>query len=189
MDGETLWEEIFEDHRSTADWPGGYFYRELMDYYPDAKVLLSVREPESWERSFRDTIWAMCHGETVMPLLARARTQIDPRWKRYMELVDRMFWGPQGTFAAGHAEPAQLIEQMLAHNERVKREVPAERLLVWNVTDGWEPLCEFLGVDVPAGPLPHANDRDSFLERVIDGALGALTAWRESAVSEAASAA
>jgi hypothetical protein len=189
MDGETLWEEIFEDHRSTADWPGGYFYRELMDYYPDAKVLLSVREPESWERSFRDTIWAMCHGETVMPLLSRARTQIDPRWKRYMELVDRMFWGPQGTFAAGHAEPAQLIEQMLAHNERVKREVPAERLLVWNVTDGWEPLCEFLGVDVPAGPLPHANDRDSFLERVIDGALGALTAWRESAVSEAASAA
>jgi len=89
-----------------------------------------------------------------------------------------MFWGPQGTFAAGH-EPAQLIEQMLAHHERVKREVPAERLLVWEVGEGWEPLCEFLGVEVPDGPLPHANDRGTFLGRVIDGALGELHDWRE----------
>ncbi|MCW3019145.1 MAG: hypothetical protein JWN10_1453 [Solirubrobacterales bacterium] len=184
MEGETLWEEIFEDHRSTADWPGGYFYRELMDFYPEAKVLLSVREPESWERSFRDTIWTMCHGDAVMPLLSRARAQIDPRWQRYLALVDRMFWGPQGTFAAGHAEPSQLIEQAIAHNEQVKRVVPAERLLVWDVTEGWEPLCEFLGVDVPDGPLPHANDRDTFQERVIDGALAALGSWRERAQGE-----
>ncbi len=79
MDGETLWEEIFGDYRSTADWPGGYFYRELMDFYPDAKVLLSVREPESWERSFRETIWTMSHGETLMPLLARARASRSTR--------------------------------------------------------------------------------------------------------------
>ncbi len=182
LDGEAPWEEIFNDHRSTADWPGGYFYRELMDFYPEAKVLLSVREPESWERSFRQTIWTMCHGETLMPLLSRARAQVDPRWQRYLALVDRMFWGSQGTFAAGHADPAQLIAQMLEHNEEVKRVVPAERLLVWEVTDGWEPLCEFLEVDVPDGPLPHANDRDTFLERVVDGALGALSAWRESGV-------
>ena len=89
---------------------------------------------------------------------------------------------PQGTFAAGHAEPAQMIEQAIAHNEQVKRVVPAERLLVWEVTDGWEPLCEFLEVDVPETPFPHANDRDTFLERVVDGALGALGAWRESGV-------
>jgi len=124
LDGEAPWEEIFNDHRSTADWPGGYFYRELMDFYPEAKVLLSVREPESWERSFRQTIWTMCHGETLMPLLSRARAQVDPRWQRYLALVDRMFWGSQGTFAAGHADPAQLIAQMLEHNEEVKRVVP-----------------------------------------------------------------
>ena len=57
--------------------------------------------------------------------------------------------------------------------------VPAERLLVWEVGEGWEPLCEFLGVDVPDGPLPHANDRETFSERVIGGALDALQAWRE----------
>ena len=51
---------------------------------------------------------------------------------------------------------------------------------MWKVTDGWEPLCEFLEVDVPAEPLPHVNDRDTFLERVTYGALDALQAWRES---------
>lgn len=179
LDGEMLWDEIFGDARSSVDWPGGYFYRELMEAYPDAKVLLSVREPQAWERSFRDTIWTMSYGETVMPLLSRARAEIDPRWKRYLALVDRMFWGPQGTFAAGHAESAQLIEQMRAHEQRVKRDVPPERLLVWEVGEGWEPLCEFLEVDVPDEPLPHANDRGTFLERVIDGALTTLAAWRE----------
>jgi hypothetical protein len=182
LDGEKPWEEVFAGHRSTVDWPGGYFYRELMDAYPEARVLLSVREGESWERSFRDTIWTMSYGRSLMPLLAHARAEVDPRWRRYLELVDRMFWGPQGTFAVG-SEPAQLIEQMAAHNEQVKRAVPAERLLVWEVSEGWGPLCEFLGVDVPAEPLPHANDRDTFLERVIDGALGALASWRESAVA------
>jgi Sulfotransferase domain len=178
LDGEGPWEEILAGHRSSVDWPGGYFYRELMHAYPDAKVLLSVREPEAWERSFRETIVEMCFGQSLMALLAHARAQVDPDFERYLALVDRMFWGPQGTFAAGH-EPEQLIEQMLAHHEQVKRIVPPERLLVWEVTDGWEPLCEFLGVEVPDGPLPHANDRGTFLERVIDGALGTLHSWRE----------
>ncbi len=73
LDGESPWEEVFAGQRSSADWPGGYFYRELMDAYPDAKVLLSVRERESWERSFRETIVEMSYGESVMALaVARA---------------------------------------------------------------------------------------------------------------------
>jgi Sulfotransferase domain len=179
LDGEGRWDEIFAGHLSSVDWPGGYFYRELMEAYPDAKVLLSVRDPEKWEPSFRETIWTMSYGETVMPLLSRARAEIDPRWKLYLALVDRMFWGPQGTFAAGR-EPAQMMEQMVAHEEQVKREVPAERLLVWEVGEGWGPLCEFLEVDVPDEPMPHANDRGTFLGRVMDGALATLQAWRES---------
>ncbi|HEV2975534.1 MAG TPA: sulfotransferase [Solirubrobacteraceae bacterium] len=179
IDGEAIWERVFAGQQATVDWPGGYFYRQLTDVYPDAKVLLSVREPESWERSFRETIWTMSHGDTLMPLLAHARAEVDPRWKRYLALVERMFWGPQGTFAAGHETPEQLIEQMLAHNDEVQRVVPSGRLLVWEVTDGWEPLCEFLGVDVPDEPMPHANDRDTFLGRVIGGALDALQTWRE----------
>ena len=179
LDGEAIWDRVFDGQQATVDWPGGYFYRELIDAYPDAKVLLSVRDPQSWEPSFRETIWTMSYGTTLMPLLARARAEIDPRWKRYLELVDRMFWGPQGTFAAGYAEPAQLIEQMLRHEQEVKRAIAPERLLVWEVGEGWEPLCEFLEVPVPQEPLPHANDRGEFVQRVIGGALDALQAWRE----------
>jgi hypothetical protein len=186
LDGEAVWEEVFAGHAATVDWPGGYFWRELMEVYPDAKVLLSVRDPEKWERSFSDTIVALRHGESLMRLLSSARGEVDPRWRRYLALVDRMFWGRQGTFADGYAEPAQLIEQMNRHNEEVKRTVPAERLLVWEVGEGWEPLCEFLEVDVPAGPLPHENDRDTFLERVCGGAIDALQAWREQRSSSVA---
>jgi hypothetical protein len=69
---------------------------------------------------------------------------------------------------------------MLRHHEQVKQDVPPERLLVWEVGEGWEPLCEFLDVPVPDEPLPHANDRGEFVERVIGGALDTLSAWRES---------
>jgi hypothetical protein len=179
LDGEAVWDEVFAGFDSTVDWPGGYFYRELMDVYPEAKVLLSVRDPQKWEPSFRDTIWTMSYGSSLMPLMAHARDEVDPRFQAYLALVERMFWGPQGTFADGNAEPAQLIEQMLRHHEQVKATVPPERLLVWEVGEGWEPLCEFLEVPVPDGPLPHANDRDTFLGRVIGGALDTLQAWRE----------
>jgi hypothetical protein len=181
MDGEAVWDEVFAGHDSTVDWPGGYFYRELIDVYPQAKVLLSVRDPESWERSFRETIWTMSYGSSLMPLLAHARAEVDPRFQSYLALVDRMFWGPQGTFADGNAEPAQLSEQMQRHHEQVKAAVPPERLLVWEVGEGWEPLCEFLDVPVPDGPLPHANDRGEFVQRVIGGAIDTLNAWRDAA--------
>jgi hypothetical protein len=119
----------------------------------------------------------MCHGDSLMPLLSNARREIDPRWQRYLELVDDLLWGPRSPFGNGRS-PQQMMDQMVSYNEQVKREIPAERLLVWEVGEGWEPLCEFLEVEVPAEPLPHANDRETFLARVTDGAIDALHAWK-----------
>jgi Sulfotransferase domain len=178
LDGAGPWAEVFDGFNSTVDWPGGYFYRELMDVYPDAKVLLSVREPEAWERSMRQTVWAVRHGESLIRLLSSARAHIDPNWQAFLKMIDRLVWEETGTFASGHAEPQQLIETMNRHNEEVKRNVPAERLLVWSVTEGWDPLCEFLEVPVPDEPFPHANDSKEFLNRIIDGSLEALQEWR-----------
>jgi Sulfotransferase domain len=178
LDGTVEAGTILDGYRSTVDWPGGYFYKELADAFPDAKVLLSVRDPERWEPSFTETIVDMGYGESFIRLLSSARAHVDPRWQRYLELVNRMFWSEQGTFPTGHS-PSDLIEGFIAHNEAVKRTIPAERLLVWEVTDGWEPLCEFLGVDVPAESLPHANDRATFLDRVIGGAITTLKSWHE----------
>src|SRR5438876_4867260 len=178
---EDVWDEVLGGYQATADWPGGFFYRELAERYPDAKVLLSIREPSSWERSYRETIWSMCYGQSLMRLLSDARREIDPRWRRYLELVDRLLWGPRSPFAAGHETPEQLIAGLLAFNERVEETVPADRLLVWQVTDGWEPLCEFLQVPVPSEPLPHENDRETFVARVTDGAIAKLHEWNTGA--------
>jgi hypothetical protein len=177
LDGRVQPASILDGYRSTVDWPGGYFYRDLLDSFPDAKVLLSVRDPERWEASFRETIVQMCYGESLIRLLSSARARIDPRWRAYLALVDRMFWSAEGSFPDGHSRRA-LLDQFLAHNEEVKRIVPPKRLLVWDVTQGWEPLCDFLGVDVPAQPLPHANDRATFVDRVIGGAIATLETWR-----------
>jgi Sulfotransferase domain len=187
LDGEVIWDEIFDGHSCSVDWPGGYFYRELADRYPEAKILLSVRDPQAWERSYRETIWTMCHGQSLMRLLSDARREIDPRWRRYLELVDRMLWSGEAPFAAGHS-PQHLIQGMRRHNEQVTETIAPERLLVWEVGEGWQPLCEFLGVDVPAEPLPHANDRETFVERVTDGAIDALQAWRSQRAHVAAAA-
>jgi hypothetical protein len=176
IDGSVDSATILDGFRSTVDWPGGYFYKQLLESYPDAKVLLSVRDPERWEPSFRETIVDMCYGESLIRLLASARAHVDPKWSRYLNLVDKMFWGENGTFPDGHS-PSDLIERFVAHNEEVKRVVPADQLLVWEVTDGWEPLCAFLEVPVPDQPLPHANDRATFLGRVIGGAVTTLQAW------------
>jgi len=177
LDGSVDPAQILDGYRSTVDWPGGFFYKQLLEAHPDAKVLLSVRDPERWEPSFRETIVDMCHGESLIRLLSSARAHVDPSWERYLRFVDRMFWGEHGTFPDGHT-PEALIAAFNAHNAEVERTVPPDQLLVWEVTDGWEPLCDFLGVDVPDQPLPHANDRATFLGRVMGGAITKLESWR-----------
>jgi Sulfotransferase domain len=178
LDGDAQWEQIFAGYHSTVDWPGGYFYRELAEFYPDAKVLLSVRDPEAWERSMRQTVWAVRNGESLIRLLSSAQAHVNPRWRAFLGMIDRLLWEGKGTFAAGHSEPQQLIDAMVRHNEEVKAAIAPERLLVWDVKEGWEPLCEFLELPVPEVPLPHINDRTEFLNRVIDSSLESLQEWR-----------
>jgi len=178
LDGEDVFEQIFAGHHSTVDWPGGFFYRELADRHPEAKVLLSVRDPEPWEHSYRQTIWNFTRGDSLISHLSDARREIDPRWRRYLELVERMLWSERSPFGGGDL-PEQMKAQMEAHNNAVREAIAPERLLVWRVTEGWEPLCEFLGVPVPDEALPHANDAETFRGRVADAALDALVAWRD----------
>jgi Sulfotransferase domain len=184
-DGNGRWDEIFACYHSTFDWPGGFFYRELMDVHPDAKVLLSVRDGEAWERSMRKTVWGVSNGESLMRHLSSAHTYVNPRWLRFIEMTRSLLWERRGTFADSHVEPGSLAAGMERWNEEVRRTVPPERLLVWDAHEGWEPLCRFLEVDVPSQPLPHVNDSKEFADRVIAASLGSLQEWwqREQAVS------
>ena len=184
LDGDAPWSELFDGFESTVDWPGGYFYRELMEEYPDAKVLLSTRDPGAWENSMRATVWDVRQGASVMRLLSDARGLVDPGWAGFLRMIDRLLWTGKGSFAAGHAEPGQMIERMQRHEDEVRRTVPPERLLVWSVTEGWEPLCEFLEAPVPDMPFPRVNDSREFVDRVVDGALITLTEWRQGSTAE-----
>lgn len=179
LDRDCSWDEVFGDAQATVDWPGAFFYRELSDAYPEAKVLLSVRDAAGWERSMRGTIWGVMYGDNMMRDLSSARARIDPGWQSYNELM-RELWHRSEMLDApeGDSPEGGMGAAMERYNSRVRETVPADRLLVWSVGDGWEPLCRFLGVDVPSAPFPHLNDKQMFGDRVIDGSLQALTQWR-----------
>lgn len=178
-DGEAPWAEVFGDSQSTVDWPSAYHWRELIDVYPDAKVLLSVRDHESWVRSMHDTICQVFFGDSLMYHLAQARYQVDPDFKAWIDLLTDMNWNePRGAWAGTNGEAGPMMEAAERWNQAVIDTVPAERLLVWQPQDGWEPLCEFVGAQVPDTPLPHVNDTETFKTQLIIGpAIGAISEW------------
>jgi len=94
--------------------------------------------------------------------------------------MTHMNWDEQtGAMAGDTFSDEGLIAVMENWNETVKRTVPAERLLAWYPSDGWEPLCDFLEVDIPDEPVPHVNDTAAFNEGIVGGALGAVNEWWE----------
>ena len=180
--GSLDWDAVFGGERaivSTVDWPSAYHYRELLERYPDAKVLLSVRDPDAWVASMRKTIWALFHDErSVIHHVSEARAAVDPLWRRFLDLMTAMNWDPEtGAMAGDHATDAGLAAIMRRWNDDVLATVPAERLLVWDPAEGWEPLCAFLDVDVPGEELPRLNDTRAFCEGIIGGGLGAVNEW------------
>jgi Sulfotransferase domain len=178
FDGHPDWPDILNDYESTVDWPGSYFYKELIDFYPDAKVLLSTRDAHTWARSMRDTVWGVWYGDTLIHDMSAARRKVDPAWNGFAELLLPMC-EQSGLMPGGSdATAEQMAEAMEGFEEEVKRTVPADRLLTWSVADGWGPLCEFLDVPVPDTPLPHLNDTEEFKNRIVDGSLQVLQAWR-----------
>jgi len=178
LEGEGPWEEIFDGFQTTVDWPGSFFYRELVEFYPDAKVLLSVRDAEGWERSMRETIWGIFYGDMLIHYLSDARCRVDPKWRAYIEMMEEM-WRQSGLISdAADTDSESMRSAMERFNQQVRETVPSDRLLVWSVGDGWAPLCQFLEVPVPDTPFPHLNDSKEFAERIVDGSLLALQEWR-----------
>ena len=154
------WETLFQGYQATVDWPSCSFYEALMQHYPDAKVVLTVRDPERWYDSARHTIYF------VRQAFPKWIATLFPRMRVFRRMLDGLIW--DGTFQGRFEDKPFATEVFNQHNERVRRVVPSERLLVFEVRDGWEPLCSFLGVPVPAGkPFPHLNDTAEFRSGII----------------------
>jgi len=109
--------------------------------------------------------------------MCEARGVVDSLWRRYMDLMIEMTWTDHGALAGDTSTEEALALAMHRWHAEVKATVPADRLLVWNPADGWEPMCEFLKVDVPADPLPRLNDTLAFREGIIGGAIESVREW------------
>ena len=179
FEGNADWDELFAGKESVVDWPGSYHWRELMDVYPDAKVLLSVRSPESWVESMHNTIAGIWYGDGLMHHLAMAQYHIDPLYASWIDVLGDM-WTKADIMMASRGDADAMAADMNRWNQEIIDTVPSERLLVWYPTDGWEPLCEFLEVPVPDGPVPNVNDTENFQKNLIMGpAINAINAWWE----------
>jgi hypothetical protein len=141
------WNTIFEGYQASVDWPACAFYKEQMQAYPDAKVLLTIRDPEKWYESASSTIFSGVRDR--------------PTDSAHAQMVNALVW--EGTFDGKFEDKDYAIAVFNRHIAEVKQYVPAEKLLVYNVKEGWEPLCGFLGVKVPDNPFPRLNDRDNFI--------------------------
>ena len=179
LEGNGPWDELFAGKESIVDWPGSYHWRELMDVYPEAKVLLSVRSPESWVESMNNTIAAIWFGDNLMHHLAQAQYYVDPLYASWLDLLNDM-WTKADIMVNSGGDAAEMAAGMERWNQEVIDTVPSDRLLVWNPKDGWEPLCELLDVPVPDTPLPNVNDTENFQKNLIMGpAVAAINAWWE----------
>jgi hypothetical protein len=187
--GEPIdWRPLFSGYRATVDWPGAYFWRELIAAHPEAKVILTVRDPSHWYDSARDTIYAATQARTATPaarFLYRMVEWANPRAGQGFRTVQETVWA--GTLAGRFEDRDEAIRIFEEHNRDVVATVPSQRLLVFDVKEGWEPLCAFLGVPVPVGePFPHVNDAADFsrrqraqyqhIARMVLSALGAVAA-------------
>ena len=163
------WEEFLAGYEVTVDWPACSFYEELMEAFPEAPVILTVRDPAPWYESTRSTIYEL-RRLTTGPLPVRAAFALAglfaPGVAGTVRLADRLVW--EGTFDGRFEDRAYAMEVFERHNEAVRRRVPPERLLVFDVREGWGPLCDFLGVEAPDDkPFPRLNEAREMRRRLL----------------------
>lgn len=156
-------EDVFAEYEATTDLPSALFWRELAQAYPEAKVLLTVRDPERWYDSASQTIFNL-KGIKLNQLLMRAASPVMPEAGAFKRMGDNVLNLTKLPFDGRFEDKAHAISVFERHNEEVKAGVPAEKLLVYEVKEGWGTLCEFLGVEVPQKPFPHLNESQNFEE-------------------------
>ena len=151
------WHRIFKNFRATVDAPTCFYYKELLEAFPEARVVHTVREPDSWYDSSYTTIY---HMADVVPGWLRKCS------RSFRKVIDLMnsYW--VGFFDGRFEDRAYAIDKFNQYNAEVVQSVPADRPLVFEVKQGWGSLCAFLGVPVPDVPFPHVNDHKTLVRQM-----------------------
>ncbi|MFK7882297.1 sulfotransferase family protein [Roseobacter sp.] len=151
--GQADWDAIYDGFNSAVDWPTARFFRELSAVYPEAKFVLSIRDPNTWADSFGETIYKMISDKENAP----------PQFHDWLDMATDII--TQTGIPTG-ADRDGLAKAFSAHVSLVQEAIPAERLLVFQAKEGWEPLCAFLGVPVPEMDFPRTNNRSEFWDLI-----------------------
>jgi hypothetical protein len=150
------WDALFAGYGAAVDWPMASFWYEISEAYPDALILLSVREPDAWWKSAHDTIFQAISRPPA--------DGADPAW------FDMVMAFMRERFTADLSDEQAAKAAYVRHNDDVRRRAPKDRLLEYRTGDGWRPICDAFGVPVPDAPFPHANTTEEFRNRVaMDG--------------------
>ena len=157
--GEDVWEALFEGYRAAVDWPVAAFWPQLMRVYPEAKILLTIRDAHSWYRSARNTIFQR--------MMDRERLA-DPSQHERVSMAREII--ASGTFDDRLDDEAHCIDVFEANVARCKAEVPRDRLIVFEASQGWAGLCEPLGLPIPDREYPSVNSTAEFRARWAMGA-------------------
>lgn len=151
------WDKIFKGYSSTVDAPSNFFWEELLEANPNAKVILTVRDPEAWYQSCRETIFFHM-VPSFQPFGYKIFKYFVPFSKRFALLTKEM----RNQWPKDENSKEDFVEYFNNYVENVKNKCPSDKLLVFNVKEGWEPLCKFLNVPIPKQDFPRVNDMASF---------------------------
>jgi len=161
MEGRTEmdWDAVFKGYEATMDTPPALYFEELYKKYPDAKFILTVRNPENWYISLAKL---MNMHDTLVEKL-----QFLPRFKAFQ----RVYRILESKLITEGNDQESLIKFFNNHTESVKALIPNDQLLVFEVKDGYKPLCEFLGIPAPAEEFPHINAGIEKAEKIMQSML------------------
>lgn len=151
------WRAALDGWEASVDWPGCTYWEEMAEVWPDAPILLTVRDPEAWYRSTLNSIHAAKEAAAAGELEGNTENPPPPE---VMAMISDLIWN--GTFHGRFLEKEYALEVFDRHIADVKAKAPADRLVVYEIGQGWEPLADALGVPVPDAPFPHLNDTASF---------------------------
>lgn len=149
------WAALFQDYQAAVDWPACNYWEAQLAAFPEAKVILTERDPERWHASIMNTIYS-----SSVAMRKAAADSADAFAKSFSAMIYEVIW--DGVFDGRMDDKAHVIGCYLAHNQRVKQQAPADRLLIFDPAAGWPPLCEFLGCPTPDEPYPKVNTTAEF---------------------------
>jgi hypothetical protein len=177
--GQPVWAEVFAGYRATVDWPGAAYWHDLVDAFPDAKVILTVRDPVKWYDSALRTIFQfpMRRHNALERGVYAMLTRVNPRAAEVPLMLDKILWErvfEDRPYGGSTADREHALELFRRHADEVTSYVNPGRLLVFDIADGWKPLCAFLGVPIPAEPFPRVNDADAFNQVIAARKRGAV---------------